>query len=51
MSILLYPQFFFRTNYYSIEIPHGVTAISLTYVHTGGHFEKYYLKIAAEDGI
>ena len=21
----------FRTNYYSIEIPHGVTAISLTY--------------------
>ena len=25
------PQFFFRTNYYSIEIPHGVTAISLTY--------------------
>ena len=27
----LYPQFFFRTNYYSIEILHGVTAISLTY--------------------
>ena len=27
----LYPQFFFRTNYYSIEIPHGGTAIRLTY--------------------
>ena len=30
-NVKLYPQFFFRTNYYSIEIPHGVTAISLTY--------------------
>ena len=25
------PPVLFRTNYYSIEIPHGVTAISLTY--------------------
>ena len=29
-NVELYPQFFFRTNYYSIEIPHGVTVISLT---------------------
>ena len=27
----LYPPVLFRINYYSIEIPHGVTAISLTY--------------------
>ena len=26
-----FPPVLFRTNYYSIEIPHGVTAISLTY--------------------
>ena len=29
--LCIVPPVLFRTNYYSIEIPHGVTAISLTY--------------------